>query len=332
MMGEAFPNTITRTAAVVAPGLMVMAIIMFIGKVSGAHLNPAVSVAFSLQVIFRGGEWPATSSCSWSVRRWRRYFLHEVDQGVGEIRSNYSGEWLLGCAGVLMEALLTTVLVGVILRTASVRGRASFVRSALSRSRARRAVGKPDLRASMNTRRARSARISSAANRDYWVYVAGPLTGAVIAVRFTYVLRGGGGGKAGSGAAPRRPLHRGEEADSGQPGRPRLPSRAVPRPTDTVSRDDLRNVAIVAHVDHGKTTLVDAMLWQSGSFRENQDVAERVLDSTDLEREKGITILARHGGAARRHEDQHHRHAGPRRLRRRGRARSDDGRRRAAPG
>ncbi|MGH2851060.1 MAG: translational GTPase TypA [Solirubrobacteraceae bacterium] len=59
------------------------------------------------------------------------------------------------------------------------------------------------------------------------------------------------------------------------------------------ARTDIRNLAIIAHVDHGKTTLVDAMLWQSGVFRANQEVATRVMDSLDLEREKGITILAK---------------------------------------
>ncbi|HRR36504.1 MAG TPA: GTP-binding protein, partial [Clostridia bacterium] len=58
-------------------------------------------------------------------------------------------------------------------------------------------------------------------------------------------------------------------------------------------REDLRNIAIIAHVDHGKTTLVDAMLKQAGVFRKNQVVADRVMDSGDLEREKGITILAK---------------------------------------
>ena len=70
-------------------------------------------------------------------------------------------------------------------------------------------------------------------------------------------------------------------------------SRVPDRAPSLARRDDLRNVAIVAHVDHGKTTLVDALLWQSGSFRANQEVAERVMDSMDLEREKGITILAK---------------------------------------
>ena len=96
------------------------------------------------------------------------------------------------------------------------------------------------------------------------------------------------------------------------------------------TRTDLRNVAIVAHVDHGKTTLVDAMLRQSGAFCAHQEevgVAERVMDSGDLEREKGITILAKNtavhyaGPAAQELAggpvtDQHHRHPRPRRLRR----------------
>jgi GTP-binding protein len=74
------------------------------------------------------------------------------------------------------------------------------------------------------------------------------------------------------------------------------PNLLTTRESDTTgmpTRNDIRNVAIVAHVDHGKTTLVDAMLWQAGAFRSNQHVDERVMDSNDLEREKGITILAK---------------------------------------
>ena len=79
---------------------------------------------------------------------------------------------------------------------------------------------------------------------------------------------------------------------------------------------DIRNIAIIAHVDHGKTTLVDCLLRQSGSFRDNQRVAERAMDSNDLEQERGITILAKctsvewQGDA-----HQHRRYTGPRRFR-----------------
>ncbi len=79
----------------------------------------------------------------------------------------------------------------------------------------------------------------------------------------------------------------------------------------------IRNIAIIAHVDHGKTTLVDAMLRQTASSAHNEAVADRVMDSNDLERERGITILAKHCSVKYgRRSHQHHRHAGTRRLRR----------------
>ena len=75
-------------------------------------------------------------------------------------------------------------------------------------------------------------------------------------------------------------------------------------------REDVRNVAIIAHVDHGKTTLVDQLLKQSGVFRENQEVQERVMDSNDIERERGITILSKeYCCSLQGNENQHHRHS-----------------------
>src|ERR1700729_3171874 len=88
------------------------------------------------------------------------------------------------------------------------------------------------------------------------------------------------------------------ERDSRMPAQQEIIMTTAP---ELATRDDIRNVAIVAHVDHGKTTLVDAMLWQSNAFGAHAHVNERVMDSNDLEREKGITILAKntavkHGG------------------------------------
>lgn len=92
-------------------------------------------------------------------------------------------------------------------------------------------------------------------------------------------------------------------------------------------REDVRNVAIIAHVDHGKTTLVDELLKQSGVFRNNQEVAERVMDSNDIERERGITILSKNTAVTYKIQNQHYRYPGPCGLRRRGRTCPENGKR-----
>jgi aquaporin Z len=119
MMGQAFPNTITRTAAVVAPGLMVMGIIMFMGKVSGAHLNPAVSVAFSLRGDFPWRRVPGYIVVQLVGATLAALLLREVIDVSAKYGSNYPASSFSDGRAFLMEALLTLGLVSVILGTAS---------------------------------------------------------------------------------------------------------------------------------------------------------------------------------------------------------------------
>jgi aquaporin Z len=203
MMGEAFPDTISRTAAVVAPGLMVMAIILFMGKVSGAHLNPAVTLAFSLR-----GDFP-----------WRRVPGYIVVQLIGatvaalllrwavDVSATFGSNYVAGGysegRGFLMEALLTLGLVSVILGTASgAQNIGIFSAIGVGAYIALAGLwGSPISGASMNPARTFGPDLVGGKFSDYWVYVAGPVTGAVVAVGIAFVLRGPGGGRSGSAAA-----------------------------------------------------------------------------------------------------------------------------------
>ena len=203
MMSQAFPGAISRTAAVVAPGLMVMGVILFMGKVSGAHLNPAVSIAFALR-----GDFP-----------WRRVPGYIVVQLIGatlaclllqavigvsaSYGSNYPAASYPASAAFWMEALLTMVLVSVILGTASgaqnigilgAFGVGGYIALA-------GLWGSPISGTSMNPARTFGPDLASGNFSDYWVYVAGPLVGAAAAVGIAFILRGPGGGQSGSGAA-----------------------------------------------------------------------------------------------------------------------------------
>ena len=202
-MGEAFPNTISRTAAVTAPGLMVLGIILFMGKVSGAHLNPAVSVAFSLRGDFPWRRVPGYIVVQLIGAALAAWFVQSVINASAVFGSNYPASGYTSTDAFLMEAVLTLGLVSVILGTASgaqnlgvfgALGVGAYIILA-------GLWGSPISGASMNPARTFGPDLVGGNFTDYWVYVAGPLVGAGLAVVAAYVLRGPGGGLAGSGAA-----------------------------------------------------------------------------------------------------------------------------------
>ncbi len=203
MMGQAFPHTISRTAAVVAPGLMVLAIILFMGKVSGAHLNPAVSIAFSLRGDFPWRRVPGYVVAQLVGASLAAWFLQAVVNVSAKFGSNYPANSFTSFDALLMETVLTLGLVSVILGTASgaqslgvfgALGVGSYIALA-------GLWGSPISGASMNPARTFGPDLISADFGSYWVYVVGPILGAAIAVGVAFVLRGRGGGLAGSGAA-----------------------------------------------------------------------------------------------------------------------------------
>jgi aquaporin Z len=203
MMGEAFPNTISRTAAVVAPGLMVMGIILFMGKVSGAHLNPAVSIAFSLRGDFPWRRVPGYIVVQLAGASLAALFLHEVIKVSAKFGSNYPASGYSSWQAYLMEAVLTLGLVSVILGTASgAQNIGIFGAIGVGAYIALAGLwGSPISGTSMNPARTFGPDLVGRDFGSYWVYIAGPITGAVIAVGFAFVLRGSGGGRAGSAAA-----------------------------------------------------------------------------------------------------------------------------------
>jgi aquaporin Z len=202
MMGHAFPGVITRTDAVVAPALTVMGVILFMGKISGAHLNPAVSIAFALRRDFPWRRVPGYIIVQLAGATLAALFLHAVINVSATYGSNYPAATYSTGAAFWMEAILTLGLVSVILGTASgaqnvgifgALGVAGYIALA-------GLWGSPISGASMNPARTFGPDLISGNFSHYLVYVAGPLAGAVVAVAIAFVLRGRGGGAAGSGA------------------------------------------------------------------------------------------------------------------------------------
>jgi aquaporin Z len=203
MMSHAFPGAISRSAAVTAPGLMVMGIILFMGKVSGAHLNPAVSIAFALRRDFPWRRVPGYIVTQLLGAALAAEVLHAVINVSAKYGSNYPAPAYSDVAAFWMELILTLGLVSVILGTASgAQNVGLFGALGVGGYIALAGLwGSPISGASMNPARTFGPDLVGWAFTGYWVYVAGPVAGSVLAAGVAFVLRGRGGGRSGVTAA-----------------------------------------------------------------------------------------------------------------------------------
>lgn len=216
---------ISRAAAVTAPGLTVMAIILFMGEVSGAHLNPAVTIAFTVRGDFPWRRVPgyvvvqllgATLAC---------LFLRVLFGKVGMLGATEPGPHIHGLQAMLIELVLTGGLVSTILGTAS-RAQNVGALSALGVGAYVVLAGlwsSPLSGASMNPARSFGPDLVIGDFSHYWVYLVGPLAGALIAVGFAWILRGPGGDPGGVAAA--RGMLKPSDPDTAHPS-----SDSEPRP------------------------------------------------------------------------------------------------------
>ncbi len=203
MIDHSIPGSVGRVAAVVAPGLMVMAIILFMGKVSGAHLNPAVTLAFSLRQDFPWRRVPGYLVAQLAGALLAAWFLQSVVGVSARFGASYPAAGHTATSACLMEAVLTLGLVSVILGTASGAQQVGLF-GALGVGGYIALAGlwaSPISGASMNPVRTLGPDIVSGDLTSWWVYLVGPLLGALVAVGMAFVLRGGGGGISGSLAA-----------------------------------------------------------------------------------------------------------------------------------
>jgi aquaporin Z len=203
MMGHAFPGVISHTAAVTAPALTVMAVILFMGKISGAHLNPAVSIAFALRRDFPWKRVPAYIVVQLAGATLAALILHAIVNVSASYGSNYPAKGYSAGAAFWMELILTTGLVSVILGTASGAQNVGIIGAfGVGAYIALAGLwGSPISGASMNPARTFGPDLASVTFTSYWVYIAGPIAGGVVAVGIAFVLRGPGGGKSGAAAA-----------------------------------------------------------------------------------------------------------------------------------